>query len=234
LSTFKEIAAAYMAAIRSVYPDGPYILGGWSNGALFAYEIAQQLQTEGQEVEQLVLMDPSSATIPNRLISGTVRWISSLLHLRQEQQVDWFLRLQHLYEYVRLWNDRKKQVAIQRRTEREGTPAEVEMAHPNFQWLLPSRENLRKYYIGIFIWWASSYKIEHYKGKIAVFWTQEDSEKRRQYWKRILSDKKEAEVYMVPGTHITSRTKYVESLAENLRDCLSKIGSTSLSEEDEH
>jgi thioesterase domain-containing protein len=228
LPSLKEVATAYIAAIRAIYPEGPYILGGWSNGALFAYEIAQQLRAMGQKVELLILMDPSSATIPSRLISGAVRWISSLLHLQQEQQLDWFLRLQHVYEYVRLWNDRKKQAAIQSRTEREGTPAEVEMAHPNFQWLLPSRENLRKHYIGIFIWWASFYKIEPYAGKVAVFFTKEGKGKERKDWGRILSGNEDVEVYMVPGTHITSRTKYIGSLAESLHACLSKIGRVSL------
>ena len=46
-----------MKSLRAVTPEGPYILGGWCNGALLAYEMARQLQAEGQVVENLVLLD---------------------------------------------------------------------------------------------------------------------------------------------------------------------------------
>ncbi|MBV9711486.1 MAG: hypothetical protein JO011_11330, partial [Ktedonobacteraceae bacterium] len=220
LPTLQEVAATYIEAIRTIQPEGLYTLGGWCNGALFAYEMAQQLRAAGQQVDTLVLMDPGSSSFTGRLFSRAIQRLSHLFHLKGEQQLDYFLRFLHLYEYVRLWNVHKKQAAIQRKTEREGDPAEVEAAHPNFQSPFPSRTNLRQNYMSIFNWWASAYNIEHYAGKIAVFWTEEDSAKRRKYWERILSGKKKVEVYMVPGTHVTSRTKYADALARSLRDCL--------------
>ncbi len=220
LPTLQEVAAAHIAAIRAIQPEGPYMLGGWCNGALFAYEMAQQLQRAEQQVDTLILMDPGSSTFTGRLFSRAIQRVSPLFHLQEEQQLDYFLRFLHLYEYVRLLNAHKKHAAIQSRTESTGDEAEVEAAHPNFQSPLPSRANLRQNYISIFNWWASPYKIEPYVGRIAVFWTEGDGAKRRKYWKRILAGKKEVEVYMVPGTHVTSRTKYAESLARSLCDCL--------------
>ena len=32
LPTFEEVAAAYIEVLRSVQPEGPYLLGGWCNG----------------------------------------------------------------------------------------------------------------------------------------------------------------------------------------------------------
>jgi thioesterase domain-containing protein/acyl carrier protein len=52
-----QIAAEYVAAIRSVRPEGPYHLLGWSFGGLIAYEIARQLERQGQDVAFLGLMD---------------------------------------------------------------------------------------------------------------------------------------------------------------------------------
>ncbi len=228
LPSLKEVVAAHVAALRAIQPEGPYTLGGWCNGAFFAYEMAQQLHAAGQRVEKLVLMDPGSSSPFGRFLKKGICRVDDLLHLKQEEQLGWFLRLLHLYEYVRLWNDRKKQVALQLRVGSKEAAVEIEYAHPNFQSPLPSRENLRQNYLSIFNWWASSYEIEPYAGKIAVFWTKEDSEKRRSYWERILTAREDVEVYMVPGTHITSRTKYAESLAESLCDCLGKIGSASL------
>jgi thioesterase domain-containing protein len=223
LPTLEEVAAAHVAALRAIQPEGPYTLGGWCNGAFFAYEMAQQLRAAGQRVEKLVLMDLGSSSGSGRLLRKAIWGMSRLFHLRKEEQLDYFLRFLHLYEYVRLWNQRKKQDAIQRRVDREGGIAEIEAAHPNFQSLWPARENLRQNYLSIFNWWASAYKIEPYVGNIVLFWAQEDFKKRQSYWERILAGKKDIEVYMVPGTHITSRTKYAESLGESLRACLSEV-----------
>jgi len=228
LPTLEEIAAAHIAAIRTIQPEGPYMLGGWCNGALFAYEMARQLRAEGQKVDTLVLMDAGSSSGSGRLLRKVVQKMSRLLHLRDEEQLDYFLRFLHLYEYVRLWNERKKQDAILLRAEREGKVAEIEAAHPNFQSPWPARANLRQNYLSIFNWWASSYAIEDYTGKIALFWAQEGHAKRRKYWDHILADKKDVEVYIVPGTHVTSRTKYAEKLGESLRACLSEVGRASI------
>ncbi|MGY2288218.1 amino acid adenylation domain-containing protein [Pseudomonas sp. SDO528_S397] len=53
----KDIAARFIGLIRSVQPHGPYRLAGWSFGGLSAYEIATQLQEQGQAVEFLGLFD---------------------------------------------------------------------------------------------------------------------------------------------------------------------------------
>jgi thioesterase domain-containing protein len=43
--------------MRQVQPHGPYHLGGFSGGGITAYEIAQQLHAQGEEVAALVLLD---------------------------------------------------------------------------------------------------------------------------------------------------------------------------------
>jgi amino acid adenylation domain-containing protein len=53
----EDMAAYYVDAIRSVQPSGPYLLGGWSLGAVVAFEMAQQIQAQGQEVGWLALLD---------------------------------------------------------------------------------------------------------------------------------------------------------------------------------
>jgi aspartate racemase len=59
--TIEEMASTYIAALRSVQPEGPYYLGGFSAGGTVAYEMAQQLQRQGEQVATLILFD-SSAT----------------------------------------------------------------------------------------------------------------------------------------------------------------------------
>ncbi|MCP3169610.1 non-ribosomal peptide synthetase [Myxococcus qinghaiensis] len=53
----EALAAHHLRAIRTVQPRGPYLLGGWSLGGTLAYEMAQQLQEQGEQVDLLVLID---------------------------------------------------------------------------------------------------------------------------------------------------------------------------------
>jgi thioesterase domain-containing protein len=55
--TFEEMASDYLAEIRAVQPQGPYLLGGFSGGGIAAYEIARQLVEAGEQVPLLVLLD---------------------------------------------------------------------------------------------------------------------------------------------------------------------------------
>ena len=47
----------HIAVLREHQPHGPYYLGGWSFGGLVAYEMAQRLAREGDNVPLLVLWD---------------------------------------------------------------------------------------------------------------------------------------------------------------------------------
>jgi amino acid adenylation domain-containing protein len=53
-----EYARTYLAEIRAVQPRGPYLLGGWSMGALVAFEMASQLLDAGEAVSRVLLVEP--------------------------------------------------------------------------------------------------------------------------------------------------------------------------------
>jgi amino acid adenylation domain-containing protein len=57
LGSIEAMAAHYLEAVRSVQPEGPYRLGGWSLGGVVAFEMARQLQEGGETVDSLVLID---------------------------------------------------------------------------------------------------------------------------------------------------------------------------------
>lgn len=52
-----QVAALYLKKIRSIQPSGPYYLAGESFGGVMAYEIAQQLQAQGEKVALLAFLD---------------------------------------------------------------------------------------------------------------------------------------------------------------------------------
>ncbi|GAB4152428.1 MAG: hypothetical protein Fur0021_17200 [Candidatus Promineifilaceae bacterium] len=63
--TIEEMAACYLQAIRAAQPHGPYRLGGHALGGIVAFEIAQQLAAQGEEIAHLAVIDtliPPNAT----------------------------------------------------------------------------------------------------------------------------------------------------------------------------
>ena len=53
----EEMAETYLEAIRSVQPDGPYTLVGYSFGGLVALEMGRQLRDAGERVDWIGLVD---------------------------------------------------------------------------------------------------------------------------------------------------------------------------------
>jgi thioesterase domain-containing protein/acyl carrier protein len=70
----EDMASHYIKEIRSVQPQGPYFLGGYSFGGAIAFEMAQQLAAQGQEDAVVVLFDtnfPQQSTSVSRKAEST-------------------------------------------------------------------------------------------------------------------------------------------------------------------
>ncbi|MFE3600456.1 amino acid adenylation domain-containing protein [Streptomyces sp. NPDC059142] len=70
----RAMAAADVAAIREIQPNGPYLLCGYSFGARVAFEAARQLEQAGEQVEQLFLVAPGQPRLrPEDAVGATGR-----------------------------------------------------------------------------------------------------------------------------------------------------------------
>jgi thioesterase domain-containing protein len=56
----REMAARYLAVVREVQPRGPYRIAGWSMGGVVAFELARQLEAQGETTEILAMIDASA------------------------------------------------------------------------------------------------------------------------------------------------------------------------------
>jgi len=68
----EDIAARQVEALRRFRPEGPYALMGWCADGVLAYEMAQQLRAQGQEVSLVALIDafnPARWKFESRLAS---------------------------------------------------------------------------------------------------------------------------------------------------------------------
>nr|QEO74583.1 condensation domain-containing protein [uncultured bacterium] len=79
-TSLQEMAATYIDAVRSVQPQGPYRLGGWSLGGMIAYEMARQLEAAGEAVALLALVEPGLPPphAPRDAISALAKRIDAL------------------------------------------------------------------------------------------------------------------------------------------------------------
>ncbi|SFW28284.1 non-ribosomal peptide synthetase, partial [Pseudomonas sp. NFACC04-2] len=79
LQTMECLASRLVGVIRSVQPQGPYRLAGWSFGGVLAYEIAIQLIGLDEEVEFVGLID---SYLPRLVDQGRERWSPGEAHTR--------------------------------------------------------------------------------------------------------------------------------------------------------
>jgi hypothetical protein len=55
--SIEEMARTSVRSFRRIQPHGPYLIGGWSAGAIYAYEIAHSLMRAGEQILALILLD---------------------------------------------------------------------------------------------------------------------------------------------------------------------------------
>lgn len=210
--TIEAMAADYIETMRTVQPEGPYLLGGFCGGCLIAIEMARQLRTQGEAVDLLALIEPGltgrmkpilerRGPIFLRMIGSFIRYVGGLSRLTPDKQLDWFLRLRHMYRVLRY---RGKHLPLN-----------------------PNSEFLRRDWMGIYVWSASAYRPSLYQGKVTYFWASEEPDSRRVAWDKVAKAEC-SEIVMIPGTHDSCRNEHVHGLAECLGTCLSKIQATAL------
>jgi amino acid adenylation domain-containing protein len=81
-----DMAAWYIARIRSVQPHGPYFLGGLCAGGVIAFEIALQFQAQGDEVALVALIDAADTRAELKPYRGTRKRLDRIAgELRNDQ-----------------------------------------------------------------------------------------------------------------------------------------------------
>ncbi|KAL8677482.1 MAG: hypothetical protein Q9186_006098 [Xanthomendoza sp. 1 TL-2023] len=93
-TTIEDLALTWTAEIRKRQPDGPYILGGYSAGGYYSFEVAKQLQREGETVEKLIIMDSPCRTVFEALPMEVISFLAKkrlLGNWGSKSTPDWFI-----------------------------------------------------------------------------------------------------------------------------------------------
>jgi amino acid adenylation domain-containing protein len=209
-STVEDMAADYIKEIRTIQPEGPYFLGGYSFGGIVAFEMAQQLQKQEQKVALLVLIDPASPSNdlfpPNASLAVNTTSFSyeTYQHLHNLARLGTREKLSYVLERVRWRLDRINRkikmvvcnfyLGIGRRV-----PASLRM----FYFFEVSRQTNRKYVPQI------------YPGRIIFL----KAEKSSIDWSKLATEG--LEIQELPGRHLELlRDLHAQTVGEKLRSCL--------------
>lgn len=203
-----EMAGHYAAAVQSVQPHGPYLLGGWSLGGNLAFELAQQLLDRGESIGLLALID-----------SGTLQ------PKREATEADFLPIILDMFPDEQMTLDRLRQMTPKEHLDYfRGRAAAAGVALPELGGDAIGRvfdvfkANLKA------LW---EHRPREYPGKITLFVGDEQPEgfditaDPAMGWGDWARDG--VEVYRIPGRHLDLiRRPHVELLAEQLRRCLAR------------
>jgi acyl transferase domain-containing protein/thioesterase domain-containing protein/acyl carrier protein len=79
--TMEEMVIDYAAALRELQPTGPYYLAGWSTGGIYAFALAQALESLGDEVALVALMGaPLPAICDDVDLENDARFLCDLVN----------------------------------------------------------------------------------------------------------------------------------------------------------
>ncbi len=124
-----SLADTYLQTIREWQPHGPYHLGGFSIGGVVAYEVAQRLRQQGEQVELLVMLD---CALPGRgwkhLKSGLVRRLRILRSEGWKHLTHVWRQARHLEAVRTLPGGRRNQAYAQAIREYQATACSLPVA----------------------------------------------------------------------------------------------------------
>ncbi|BAY15291.1 beta-ketoacyl synthase [Anabaenopsis circularis NIES-21] len=216
----EDMAAHYLAAIRTVQPQSPYYLGGWSLGSIIAFEMAQQLQKQGQQVPLIFLLDnaaPTCSTQPiviqpyndseilasfaSDLASSAGKNLSASSEKFQKMQYD--EQLQYVFEQLQVAN------------------------------LMPTNFSFHNFYRFFKVYQSNLQAVCKYEPQVysnrMILLQASDSNEGFDYpndpswgWQQLSSEP--VEIYTIPGNHYTMLTQpHAQVLAEQLKTCLNQL-----------
>ncbi len=224
--SIEEMAAAHLQTIRSVRPQGPYVIGGFCLGGLIGYEVARQLAAQGETVERLLVIDAR----PRNARLKRLRWIAEWLGRKRG-----FDRNRQLYFFCRwyYWLARVDRFRSQTFRQRIGAslgrlsksrkalasglePTPVVGEGPT-AWFDPRLDVPL-----VFLWATGGYEARAYAGHMTLLLSSDLLDRTKggnpvRKWRRLVP---RLEMKTLAGRHLECITQHVGSLAQTIRRCL--------------
>lgn len=195
LRTVEEMAEHYISEMRQVHPGGPWLLAGYCFGAIVAFEIAQVLRAQGEDVRMLAMFNgPSPAWIQrwgwhgNQPLQRKLR--PPVPRLTRRQRLARAMREPQRIVKASVWHSR-------RRVDQLRVRMALARSRP-----IPERTR-EQFFFGLHAKAERSYRPRPYPGDLMVFYGEGLYEDPTLGWDGLASQG--VRTFAVPGEHDNNR-----------------------------
>jgi hypothetical protein len=108
----QTFAPYYLEALQALQPAGPYYLFGYSAGGILAYEVAQQLLAQGEEVAFLAILDMPAPNPAYRVWWRLAHLLAWLLRLSPAREETFYLWGRDLWSRLSYWLRRGLRISL--------------------------------------------------------------------------------------------------------------------------
>ena len=231
----EEMAASYLEIIRTVKPKGPYLLSGYCKGGVVAFEMARQLDQQGEAVASVLMIAASGWKKRYRSLRVMTKFIAFWKALNEDQRLELFNKgryrfpfseelqryyLRRLAEFRTMrfreqlkWVVNKFRKEIQKPTSVSLSEKKIdfEEAINQTQFQILDLGHTRA---------LEAHAPRPYSGKVVLLWPREDRMRLAEEWKRVAPT---IEIHRVPGSHTDCVTTHVTSLGKCMKAWLDKL-----------
>jgi aspartate racemase len=209
----EDMAARYIEAMRTVQPEGPYFIGGWSMGGIIALEMSRQLQVLSDEVALLVLMDSALPLARTRRRPVADNGAAQLGSFALDLGVSWNRTSPSLEELLLLPIEGKLALLLEHARAADKVSRDMKFSDFKRLWEVYRANAMAQV----------DYVPQMVSCKITVLKAGEHStssqSESRLGWDKLSAAG--ADVYLMPGTHYTMMSEpHVQQLAERLGECI--------------
>ncbi|GAA6623076.1 thioesterase domain-containing protein [Scytonema sp. NUACC26] len=214
LTRIEDMAELYIKEIQTIQPNGPYFLGGFSLGGVIAYEMAQQLRRQGQQVGSIAILDSSVRGYTKRLPFQKRIFI----HINNFCQFG----PDYLSKKLASWSKWGKSYITEKYTSFLGRTQPLTETENDI--LIVNKQ----------AW--ETYTFQPYPGRITLLRTDDRSRDAQEAfvgfqtdpllgWGNLITSA--IDLHHIPGSHFTLlKEPHVRVVAEKLKDCLEKADRT--------
>ncbi|MCM0593872.1 MAG: amino acid adenylation domain-containing protein [Gloeotrichia echinulata DEX184] len=203
-TSIEQMATYYIQELQTIQPHGPYFLSGWSSGGLVAFEMAQQLSRQGEQIALLALLDSYSsmtaqAQEPKDDLAQLVELVVELL----KEDSDLYLEQMREFSY-----EEQLIYVIEQAKQKNLIPDDFDLAEAH-SFLKVNKLNDQA---------ADNYQPQYYPGSIVLFQASETDASFKSTWNELVEH---IETYVVPGDHQNMvKPPHVQTLAQKLQKSL--------------
>ena len=232
--SIEEMAAQHLRLVREAQPKGPYVLGGFCNGGLVAFEMARQLEAAGERVASLILLSVDGMNVKFAWLKNLIGITGEFLKAPSDRRFRSFLQWRERILFARAAWAHQRQVLSTLEPARQGRHVArktARVARKLVQWLLPRRaaaeeenasmlpescgEDIGRIYQEA----CMAYVPRRFHGPADVLWPEKmPLEDPAAGWRKAIP---QVRVHKIPGGHFSAlQGENLRVLSEKIRECL--------------